>query len=194
MSVYVIVEVATASKKETLEALSANGIPCEENNVCIDEEKCTLPAPERPILQRTLRGLRSGDLLVINSVSSLGNSALDALTTLRSVKKAGATVVCLVYERKDAAPLDDELLMKSLELVAELDHVVRQKRAKEASDAAVRQGLRIGRACSLSFAQQEAVVRALSSGRTVTELARQYGVARQTIIRVRRKWSLKLED
>lgn len=104
-----------------------------------------MPAAERPALQRTIRGLRPGDMLVTTDLSSLGNSVVDVLSTLRSVKCADATVVCLSLGHRGAAPLDDPLLTKSLELVVELDHVMRQKRARQASDAAASRGLHVGR-------------------------------------------------
>lgn len=183
ISVYVLAKVPTASKEETIEALGASGFLCDAGNVYIDNEKCTVPAAERPVLQRTIRRLWPGDMLVTTDLSSLGNSVTDVLSTLRSVKRAGATVVCLSLERKDAAPLDDPLLQQSLELVAELDHVMRQKRAQQASDAAASRGLHVGRPCSLSSAQQEAVLRALSTGQSVTEVARRFQTSRQTIMR-----------
>lgn len=182
--VYVLAEVVAASKEQTIEALGASGLVCEERNVCIDHEKCTLPAAERPVLQRTVRRLWPGDTLVTTHLCSLGNSIIDVLSTLRSVECAGATVVCLSLGRETTAPLDGQLLTQSLELVAELDHVMRQKRARQASDEAANRGLHVGRPSSLSCAQQEAALRALSSGQTVTAIARQFQTSRQTIMRL----------
>jgi putative DNA-invertase from lambdoid prophage Rac len=47
------------------------------------------------------------------------------------------------------------------------------------------EGAALGRPASLTTAQQKAAREALAAGASVSEVARQYGTSRQTIMRVR---------
>ncbi|WP_061127851.1 helix-turn-helix domain-containing protein [Caballeronia catudaia] len=79
----------------------------------------------------------------------------------------------------------DHILIRTLELAAALDHELRRARTKEAAIVSINAGQSVGRPCSLSGAARAEALKALSSGSTVTQVARALNTSTQTIMRIR---------
>jgi putative DNA-invertase from lambdoid prophage Rac len=165
--------------------IDAAGFLVDMSSVLVDYSSDATPAASRPALQRVLKRICFGDTLVIARFGYLGNALGDIASTLESFSTRGARVICLESGDMDLAASGQASVLKVLHLADEVGRNTKRRRAVDASAAARKDGVALGRPVSLSSAQRAAALDALAAGNTVTAVARLLATSRQTIIRVR---------
>jgi len=165
--------------------IDAAGFLVDMSSVLVDYSSDATPAASRPALQRVLKRICFGDTLVIARFGYLGNALGDITSTLESFSTRGARVICLESGDMDLAASGQASVLKVLHLADEVGRNTKRRRAVDASAAARKDGVALGRPVSLSSAQRAAALDALAAGNTVTAVARLLATSRQTIIRVR---------
>ncbi len=165
--------------------IDAAGFLVDMSSVLVDYLSDATPAASRPALQRVLKRIYFGDTLVITRLGYLGNALGDIASTLESFSMRGARVICLESGDMDLAASGEASVLRVLRLANEVGRNTKRRRAVEASAAARKDGVALGRPVSLSSAQRAQALDALAAGNTVTAVARLLATSRQTIIRVR---------
>ena len=137
----------------------------------------------RPELTRALEYVREGDTLVVHSMDRLARNLDDLRRIVRELTDKGIRVEfvkeSLTFTGEDSAM--STLLLSMLGAVAEFERSMILERQREGIALAKASGKYKGRKAALT-ADQAAELRArLAAGESVTALAKQLGVSRQTV-------------
>src|SRR3984957_13292651 len=137
----------------------------------------------RPELARALEYVRDGDVLVVHSMDRLARNLEDLRRIVRELTSSGVKVE-FVKESLNFAADDtpmNTLLLSMLGAVAEFERSMILERQREGIALAKAAGKYKGRKASLSQTQVDQLRQRLASGQSVTALATEYGVSRQTV-------------
>lgn len=134
-------------------------------------------------LTELLDYIRSGDKVVVTKFDRLGRSLNQVLQVLQSITDKDATLVTLdgQVDTSDDSPMS-KAMVHLLGLFAELEHSIIVDRLQSGRERTGRKG---GRKKATSPQEQDEIMNKLAAGDSVSSLAREYGVSRQSIMRLR---------
>lgn len=142
---------------------------------------------DRPALAELLRYVREGDTVRVQSPDRLARSTTDLLALVKQLRDEGAAVEFTDNPELNTDTPQGELMLTILAAVAQFERAVARERQAEGIALAKAKGKYRGRKPALSAAQNGEVVARLTGGESVSALAREYGVSRQTIYNARAK-------
>ncbi|MCV7223747.1 recombinase family protein [Mycolicibacterium elephantis] len=138
---------------------------------------------KRPELARALEYVREGDTLVVHSMDRLARNLEDLRRIVRELTGKGVRVEfvkeSLAFTGEDSAM--NTLLLSMLGAVAEFERSMILERQREGIALAKAAGKYTGRKAALTRAQAAKLRERLAGGESVTALARDYGISRQTV-------------
>lgn len=148
------------------------------------EEKASAKDAKRPQLQACLEWLREGDELHIHSLDRLARNLLDLQQIVEELTGKGVVLVShkegLRFTGEDD-PMS-KLLLQMMGAVAEFERALIKERQKEGIAAYKKKGGRMGPKPKLTWEQLVELKRlALSKEMNKTELARHFGISRETL-------------
>jgi DNA invertase Pin-like site-specific DNA recombinase len=132
---------------------------------------------ERPKLEKLLRELRPGAVLLVYKIDRLARSLTDLLRILDRVVKAGATFKSLTEPLETQTPVG-RMMIQLLGAVAEFEREVIRERCAAGRAAARAKGILPGRPVTLDRAQ---VIALRAQGHGVAQIARDLGFAASSI-------------
>jgi DNA invertase Pin-like site-specific DNA recombinase len=142
---------------------------------------------DRPELTRTLEYVREGDTLVVHSMDRLARNLEDLRRIVRELTGKGVRVEfvkeSLTFTGEDSAM--NTLLLSMLGAVAEFERSMILERQREGIAIAKAAGKYKGRKAALTHDQARELSERLANGESVTALAGEYGVSRQTVYNYR---------
>ena len=150
------------------------------------EDKCSGKDANRPALTECLSYLRDGDTLHIHSIDRLARSLRDLLNLVEELLARGVKIVFhkegMEFDSSNPNP-SQALYLNILGSVAEFERQMIKERQREGILLARQRNAydKCGRKPSLTQKQIEAINYRLALGESVTSLAKEYGVSRQTI-------------
>ena len=137
----------------------------------------------RPELARALEYLREDDVLVVHSMDRLARNLEDLRRIVRELTGKGIRVEFVKENLTfagDDSPMNT-LLLSMLGAVAEFERSMILERQREGIAIAKAAGKYKGRKASLSQTQASELLERVAQGESVTALATEYGVSRQTV-------------
>lgn len=156
----------------------------------VREEKAMGADVSRPVLERLLRQLRPGDVVVVYKVDRLARSLHDLLRILERIDAAGASFRSLTEPFETGTPVG-RLLIQLLGVVAEFERAMIRERCEAGRRAARDKGVQFGRPPLL----RESEVLALSRrGYCGAEAAKVAGVSSSALYRAARKYGVGFKD
>lgn len=161
-----------------LEQLQAAG--CEK----IFKEKATGKNDARGELQRMLKALQAGDVLIVTRLDRLARSQRDLLNMLHTITAKGAGFRSLRDTWADTTTMHGRLIIHIVGGIAEFERELIIERTSEGRSRATARGQHMGRPPALTPQQQTEARQRRKNGATVRELAASYNVGRTTIQRV----------
>ena len=162
---------------------------------CISETiSGSVTAKQRPGFQRLLDRLEEGDVLVVTKLDRLGRNAIDVASTVSELADLGVRVHCLQLGGVDLTSSTGKLTMGVINAVAEFERDLIVERTQAGLARAKAQGTKLGPRFKLTDVQKAEVRRRLANKESVRSLAKEYGVSRQTIARVREAGTLDKAD
>ena len=188
--VYAYVRVSTAEQSDSSQRFEISKW-AEQANVNIGkwvEESVsgTIPVEKRR-LGRLLRKMKTDDLLVCTEISRLGRSVLMIMSILNECAKRGIRL----HTIKDHFDLNNDLNSKiiafAFALAAEIERNLISQRTKEALADKKAAGVILGRPKGSSakrkivFEKMDSINKMLSGGTSLTAIAKQYGIHRNTL-------------
>ncbi|MGX9673485.1 recombinase family protein [Mycobacterium sp. HM-7] len=138
---------------------------------------------DRPELARAVDYAREGDTLVVHSMDRLARNLDDLRRLVRELTAQGVKVEFVKENLTfagDDSPMNT-LLLSMLGAVAEFERSMILERQREGIAIAKAAGKYKGRKASLTDEQAGVIRTRLIAGESVTALAREYGVSRQTV-------------
>ena len=137
----------------------------------------------RPELARAIDYVRENDTLVVHSMDRLARNLEDLRRIVRELTRQGVRIEfvkeSLTFTGEDS-PMNT-LLLSMLGAVAEFERSMILERQREGIAIAKAAGKYKGRKASLSQTQARELRERLAKGESVTALATEYGVSRQTV-------------
>lgn len=147
------------------------------------EDKASGKSADRPELAALLSHVREGDVVVIHSMDRLARNVDDLRKIVKDLTDRGVRVEFvkegLTFTGEDS-PMS-ELMLTMLGAVAQFERSLIRERQLEGIALAKREGKYKGRTKALTAEQVADLREQASSGKPKTELARTFGVSRQTV-------------
>lgn len=138
---------------------------------------------QRPQLVACLEYVREGDTLVVHSMDRLARNLEDLRRLVRELTRQGVKVEFvkenLIFAGDDS-PMNT-LLLSMLGAVAEFERSMILERQREGIALAKAAGKYRGRKAALTDGQADDLRARLAAGESVTALAKDFGISRQTV-------------
>lgn len=138
---------------------------------------------DRPELARALDYVREGDTLVVHSMDRLARNLEDLRRLVRELTNQGVRVEFIKENLTfagDDSPMNT-LLLSMLGAVAEFERSMILERQREGIALAKAAGKYKGRKAALTAQQADQLRDRLAAGESVTALAKEFGISRQTV-------------
>ena len=140
---------------------------------------------QRPAFKRLLIRLERDDVLLVTKMDRLGRDAIDVATTVAKLADMGVRVHCLALGGVDLTSPAGKMTMGVINAVAQFERDLLIERTHSGLERAKAEGATLGRPASLNGGQVKTIKAELSSGSSVSAVAKRYGTSRQTIMRAR---------
>ncbi|WP_372990839.1 recombinase family protein [Sulfitobacter sp.] len=148
---------------------------------------------DRPEGKRLFDKLRRGDVLVVRWVDRLGRDYQDVTDTIRAFMRQGVVVRTVIngmtFDGATTDPMQEAVRDALIAFMAATAQAQAEatKEAQKAGIAAAKSNPRkyLGRKPSYDEVTLDAVVRMLSSGKGTSEIARENGMTRQAVLRIK---------
>jgi DNA invertase Pin-like site-specific DNA recombinase len=135
---------------------------------------------KRPELEKCLKSLKAGDVLIVWKLDRLGRSLRDLITLLDDLKGQGVRFKSLT-EAIDTETPTGRAMWQMVGVLAELERSLIQERTKAGREAAKRRGVKLGRKPKLSPHQITHARKLIENGDSPAQVAQLLGVARSTL-------------
>ena len=187
--VFAYCRVSTTDQNTSNQVQDIRAAGYEVDKRCVVEESISgsVAVKDRPSFQKLLERIEEGDVLIVTKLDRLGRNMLDVCATVKLLDTMGVRVVCLQLGGADLTSPSARMTMQILSSVAEFERSLLIERTQSGLARAQAEGKTLGRKPKLDVRQQIEVRARLAEGATVYQVAKDFGVARQVIMRVRDK-------
>lgn len=151
-----------------------------------------VPAAERPEFAKmldTIARTKKPKRLIVSKLDRLGRDAVDILGTVRDLESLGCPVRVLQLGDLDLTSSAGKLVLSTLAAVAEMERDILIERTRAGLARVKAQGSKsgkpLGRPKVTDDDKAASIRRMLAEGQSVAQVARDQGVSRQTIMRIR---------
>src|SRR5262245_35609599 len=135
---------------------------------------------KRPELEKCLKSLKPGDVLVVWKLDRLGRSLRDLISLLDDLKGQGVRFKSLT-EAIDTQTPTGRAMWQMVGVLAELERSLIQERTKAGRDAAIKRGVKMGRKPKLTPQQITHARQLVEQGESPPQVAHLLKVARSTL-------------
>ena len=188
MHTFVYARVSTTGQTTDNQLLEIEGAGYQADTVYTDIISGKVPAQERPEFAQmldTIRRTKKPKRLIVSKLDRLGRDAVDILGTVRTLEGMECTVRVLQLGDLDLTSSAGKLVLSTLAAVAEMERDILIERTNAGLARARKNEVKLGRPKATTDTTAAAIRRALAGGASVSQVARDHGVSRQTIMRVR---------
>jgi DNA invertase Pin-like site-specific DNA recombinase len=179
--IYGYARVSTTAQHGSGQVAQLKAAGCET----VFREKITGTTADRPRLQKLMKALAPGDVVITPAVDRLSRDTTDLLVMARDMQRAGAGIRSLAEPFLDTTSDFAEIIFAILGVAAKLERRrIIERTARGRADAKDK-GVKFGRKPKLTPHQQrEAIKRRDVDGETLRSIGRSYNVSAQTISRL----------
>lgn len=142
-------------------------------------------AIQRPEFSRLISQIRDGETLVVSKLDRLGRDAVDVLQTVRNLADRNIQVIVLQLGKTDLSSPTGKLLLTMLISIAEMERDLLVERTQAGLARAKAEGKTLGRKPKTTEDQRVIIREQLHSGVSVSQVARECGISRATVISIR---------
>lgn len=185
--IYARVSTTDQNTENQIREIEAAGFEVNKRRIVAESISGSVTATERPQFAKLLDRLEPGDVLIVTKLDRLGRNAMDVRSTVDRLATEGVRVHCLALGGVDLTSAAGKMTMGVLIAVAEFERDLLIERTHAGIARARAEGKVMGRPSALTGAQQAQALQRLAAGESVSQLARDYGTTRQSIMRLRNK-------
>lgn len=185
--VFAYCRVSTAdqdTQNQVLEIKGA-GFNVEEHRIITEIISGSVAAEKRPEFAKLLIRLDHHDVLIVTKLDRLGRDAINVRDTIEKLATRNIRVHCLALGGIDLTSAPGKMTMQVISAIAEFELDLIKERTRAGLKRARNSGKRFGRPPALNASQKTRALELLEAGANVSQVARELGTTRQTIIRVR---------
>lgn len=188
MHTFAYARVSTTAQTTDNQLLEIERAGYEPDTVYTDSISGKVPAMDRPEFQKmmdTIIRTKKPKRLIVSKLDRLGRDAVDIMGTVRNLEQAGCTVRVLQLGDLDLTSSAGKLVMSTLAAVAEMERDMLVERTQAGLARAKNEGKRLGRPRAINDEGAGVIRDQLALGISVSQVARDHGVSRATVIRIR---------
>lgn len=182
---YARVSTVTQLTENQREQITQAGYSIDKRRYVEETISGSVPALQRPGFVSLLDKLEDGDTLVVTKLDRLGRDSIDVQQTVQLFEQRGVRLIVLQLGNLDLTSKAEALMVKMLAAVADFERDLIIERTQAGLARAKAQGKRLGRPTKTTEKERQAITSALHAGRTVSELAREYGISRALVHNIR---------
>lgn len=156
------------------------------DGVQLDEvftDKASGKDTKRPGLERALKHLRKGDVLVVHSIDRLARNLADLLRIVTDLNGRGVAVEFCKEHLEfagDASPMS-KLMLSIIGACAEFERSMIRERQREGIALAKKEGVYTGRKAALTPAQAQELRKRVAAGEDKAAVAKAFGISRASV-------------
>ena len=147
------------------------------------EEKVSGAALNRPELEKLLSQMRKDDVLVVTRLDRLARSTSELLRVAELINEKQAGLQSLEEPWADTTTPAGKMIMTVLSGIAEFERTLILSRTQEGREAAKARGVAFGRPQKMRPEQKEVARELVHQGKSISAVARTFGVHPATIYR-----------
>lgn len=188
MHTFIYARVSTAGQTTENQLLEIAAAGYEADTAYEDVISGKVPAMERPEFAKmmdTIERTKKPKRLIVTKLDRLGRDAVDILGTVRALEATGCAVRVLQLGDLDLTSSAGKLVLSTLAAVAEMERDILIERTNAGLARARKEGKRLGRPKATDDEAATAIREKLGMGLSVSQVAREHGVSRQTVMRIR---------
>ncbi|GAB3120599.1 recombinase family protein [Novispirillum itersonii] len=188
MHTFAYLRVSTTGQTTDNQLVEIEQAGYEADTVYSDTISGKVPAMERPEfakLMDTIHRTKKPKRLIVSKLDRLGRDAIDVLGSVRALEQAGCSVRVLQLGDLDLTSSAGKLVLSTLAAVAEMERDMLVERTQAGLARAKREGKKLGRPRVTDDDSVESIRNALGGGVSISQIARDHGISRATVIRVR---------
>lgn len=144
-----------------------------------------VPALQRPQFAKMMDRMEAGDMLLVSKLDRLGRDMIDVMQTLRLLAERGVRVKVQALGDTDLTSTAGKAVVGILAAVAEMERDMLVERTQAGLSRAKAEGKQLGRPSKTSEADKQTIRERLGAGDTVSQVAKDYGISRASVIAVR---------
>lgn len=182
---YARVSTVTQLTENQREEIRQAGYAIEKRRYVEETISGSVPALQRPGFVSLLDKLEDGDTLVVTKLDRLGRDSIDVQQTVQLFEGRGVRLIVLQLGNLDLTSKAGALMVKMLAAVADFERGLIIERTQAGLARAKAEGKRLGRPTKTTEKERQAITSALHAGRTVSEMAREYGISRALVHNIR---------
>lgn len=166
---------------------------CETMRIVVDkwiaESISGAVAVEKRLLGKAMKKMRKGDLIICTELSRLGRNMLMIMGILNKCSQKGIAIQTIKDNFMLSDNLNSKIIAFAFALAAEIERNLISQRTKEALAVKKLAGVKLGRPPGSSKKKEyfvsdyENVIRMMENGKSLTYIAKAYGVHRNTLRR-----------
>lgn len=151
------------------------------------EEKVSgsVPAMQRQGFVKLLDRLEEGDTLVVTKLDRLGRDSIDVQQTVRLFIERGIRLVVLQLGGMDLTSSAGKAVVAMIAAIADFERDLIIERTQAGQARARAEGKHMGRPSKTTDAEKAAIRQRLEAGVSVSEVAREAGISRASVIAIR---------
>ena len=180
MTVYGYARVSTDGQSLAAQDAELHAAGCAK----VYAEKVSGARSDRAELQKLLRRLDRGDVLVVTRLDRLARSTRDLLNILDQIATAGAGFKSLKDTWADTTTAHGRLMLTILGGLAEFERELILARTDDGRRRAKAKGVKFGRPVKLTPHQRQEALDRLGKGEAQADVARTFNVSQATISRL----------
>lgn len=181
--IYARVSTTDQTTDNQVQEVQSAGFEVAPSRVVAESISGSVAAMNRPGFQKLMIRLEDGDVLIVTKLDRLGRDAIDVQQTVRKLADMGIRVHCLALGGVDLTSPAGKMTMAVITAVAEFERDLIIERTQAGLARAKSEGKKLGRKPTLSADQRITARQRIEQGASVSELAREFGTSRQTILR-----------
>ncbi|AJX81992.1 hypothetical protein BG97_3224 [Burkholderia pseudomallei 7894] len=187
---YCRVSTTDQTTENQVREIEAAGFGVDQRRIVTESISGSVPASDRPKFAALLKRLEDGCIdgecvLIVTKLDRLGRNAMDVRTTVERLAGMGVRVHCLALGGVDLTSAAGKMTMGVITAVAEFERDLLIERTQAGLARVKAEGKRLGRKPALTEKQRADARQRLAQGQSVSQVARDFGVTRQIIMRAR---------
>lgn len=167
------------------EQIAQAGYTIEPHRFIEEQVSGSVPASQRPGFQKLLERMEAGNTLVVTKLDRIGRDSIDVQQTVKHFEKAGMRLVVLQLGNLDLTSSAGALMVKVLAAVADFERELIVERTQAGQARARAEGKHMGRPPKTTEEQRSTIRKRLQEGQTVSQVARDFGISRASVIAIR---------
>jgi putative DNA-invertase from lambdoid prophage Rac len=145
----------------------------------------SVEAFKRPCFLQLTQKLEHGDTLVVTKLDRLGRNSINVQKTVDWFSTQGIRLIVLQLGNLDLTSSSGSLMVKVLSAVADFERQLIVERVQAGLARAKAENVRLGRPSKTSASDKQQIISKLAQGATVSQLAKDFGISRASVIKIR---------